>query len=372
MASFGWIAGTHYCPHLSDATTASFACILGMPWASTTPQWDPANVPRLSQETCERDLQDWLSPWAAGKLTWQLLVGDGAAWTLMGVARQMTHAVDAKFEATLRAQCQARLRAYVAGHADAMGFQTAGSNSEVLTYPIASPGIALLPVHFSDAILGTSAVISVDRALIPANAKILAVPTFHFTEGSVGPGNAVRVIDPETAEVAYDGPGRTVDGQAMKFSGCVVNAIAKDACSDFEVVSPTPIVIRSRTPDRQVYATLSRKFSPLGMWLKALSQPPADPVDAQELCKMIVRLLGGGEDELRNGAVVGSIFEMTLAPAIYADIFGEGTHKDREIKAAEMLARLNTDVSAERERARKYAMSAVWENDAKAYRLVYL
>lgn len=346
MASFGWIAGTHYCPHLSDATTASFACILGMPWASTTPQWDPANVPRLSQETCERDLQDWLSPWAAGKLTWQLLVGDGAAWTLMGVARQMTHAVDAKFEATLRAQCQARLRAYVAGHADAMGFQTAGSNSEVLTYPIASPGIALLPVHFSDAILGTSAVISVDRALIPANAKILAVPTFHFTEGSVGPGNAVRVIDPETAEVAYDGPGRTVDGQAMKFSGCVVNAIAKDACSDFEVVSPTPIVIRSRTPDRQVYATLSRKFSPLGMWLKALSQPPADPVDAQELCKMIVRLLGGGEDELRNGAVVGSIFEMTLAPAIYADIFGEGTHKDREIKAAEMLARLNTDVSA--------------------------
>lgn len=345
MRSFGWIAGIHYCPHLSDAATASFACVLGMPWASTTNQWDPANVPRLSQHTCETELADWLAPWRAGKVTWQLFAKDGANWTPVGQPRAITQVLDAATDALLRDRCEERLHAYVKGHADAMGFQPEGANSEVLSYPIVSPGIAHLPVHLSDALLGTSAVLEVDRTKIPANAVIIAVPAFHLAAGDVGPTSTVRDIDGASFEVSYNGPVRSVAGEATKFSGCVVNWLnAGDYLGGGEVFHSF-LSIRSRTPDRQVYAALSRKFSPLRVWLAALAKAPPDTMDVKDFCATVVRLLGCGEDELVGALAVSSIYELVLQPENYLALFQVGTHSDRAKRANEILGRFDAELA---------------------------
>ena len=94
MRLFGWKAGVHYCPHLSDATTAWFAGVLGMPWADD----GGGMVPPLGQAVCERDFSDWLAPWYNAPVEWVLLARDSgdptAKWTPVGTSSPVTQGLN--------------------------------------------------------------------------------------------------------------------------------------------------------------------------------------------------------------------------------------------------------------------------------------
>lgn len=337
MRVFGWKAGVDYCPHLSDAATAWFACVLGMPWV------DDGNggVPRLDQSVCETGFGDWLAPWHKAPIQWVLLARDGtnaaAQWAPVGtpVAATRGLALSRADRANLVDQCLARLHAYVRGHPDALGQEPLGDESPVFTYPIVSPGIAHLPAYLSDSALGTSAILKVDRAAMPPNAVVVAVPKFDLSDGTANP--LMDVLP--NGLIRYQGPTRTVDNQAYEFHGVVTNSLDYNK---FGHDSARPdavhrfLAVRSRTPDRQLYATLSRQFSPLRMWLWAVKSAQAPGYSGKEFCSLLVRLLGAGEDELVGADSVSSIYEMVLPRDSYQTLFSVA-HADRPAAAKKML-----------------------------------
>ena len=94
MASFGWIAGIHYSPHISNADSAAFSCLLGMPWASSTDHYDPSAVPEIPQQDCASGFGEWLTPWLSRKVEWQLMTPDANGdWATIGTAREIVPAV---------------------------------------------------------------------------------------------------------------------------------------------------------------------------------------------------------------------------------------------------------------------------------------
>ena len=340
MRTFGWKAGVDYCPHLSDATTAWFAGVLGMPWMDD----GTGGVPRLAQALCQQGFSDWLAPWHKAPVEWVLLARDSsdaaAKWAPVGSAAYATQglALNAAERANLVDQCVARLHAYVRGHMDAMGEEPMGDESPIFTYPIVSPGIAHLPAYLSDSAFGTSALLKVDRAALPPNAEVVAVPKFTLSDGAanplmdVHPGNLIR----------YQGPLRTVDNQVYSFHGVMVRALGADEVKHDSARAEAThrfLSVRSRTPDRQLYATLSRQFSPLRMWLWSVNEVAAAAVtgySGKEFCSLLVRLLGAGEDELVGADSVSSIYEMVLPREAYQVLFGVA-HADRPDGAKRML-----------------------------------
>ncbi|WP_454902878.1 hypothetical protein [Variovorax gossypii] len=341
MRLFGWKAGVHYCPHLSDATTAWFAGVLGMPWADD----GGGMVPPLGQAVCERDFSDWLAPWYNAPVEWVLLARDSsdptAKWTPVGTSSPVTQglALTAADRGNLVAQCAARLHAYVRGHTNAMGEEPMGDASPIFSYPIISPGIAHLPAYLSASALGTSALLKVDRAALPPTPDVVAVPIFALSDGAAKPS---MDVSPGTL-VPYQGPSRTVDQQVYAFHGVHVRSLA---ATDFQHDASWTnaahrfLSVRSRTPDRQLYATVSREYSPLRLWLwsvKEVATVAAPGYSGKEFCALLVRLLGAGEDELVGPVSVGSIYEIVLPREVYQALFG-ASHAERPAAARQMLA----------------------------------
>lgn len=347
---FGWKAGVEHCPHLSDDTTAWFACVLGMPWA------DDGNgkVPELAQSVCRQGFSDWLAPWHTAPVEWVLLARDktdaAAEWVDVGAAAvPVTQGL--KLSAGDRSnfvdQCEARLHAYVQGHPEALGEEPQEDAFPILTYPLVSPGIALLPAHISGSILGTSALLKVARTALPANAIVVAVPVFKLSDG-----NATPLMDfLSDRMVRYQGPSRTVEGYDYEFHGVMVQTLEDVAFAHDPAQVDAPhqfLSVRSRAPDRQLYATLSRQFSPLRMWLwsvdQLLSKNEGPGYTGIQFCSMFVRLLGAGEDELVGADAEGSIYELVLPREMYKALFGVPHAKRREA-ANKMLVRFESWLS---------------------------
>lgn len=346
MASFGWVAGVDYSPHISDNDNAAFSCLLGMPWASTNDHWDSAAVPEINQQNCETGFGEWLSPWADEKVGWQLFAQNNAGnWTSVGTERAIVPILDATKTGLLRPRARERLHRHVTGHVNAMGFMQGGSGGKSLTYPIMSPGLAQLPAPLSDSLFGTTAVLEVNRTDIKGF-LVAAVPVFKFGGQVYAPnGKAMLVPRPETDkgppryEFAYDGPKKTVDGIVYTFSGCLVQCVEAGHHEQASVTfDPAPVTVRSRVPNRQLYAEVSRRFWPLKLWLDSTNVGDGD---AAGFCQTFVRLLGCGEDELLQGVVVGSIYEFVLEHAAYTSVFPVAHQDDYKKNAAEMLDTFN-------------------------------
>lgn len=344
MASFGWIAGIHYCAHLSDSTTARFAFVLGMPWASTTAEKDPDNIPQLPQHVCESGFGDWLAPWMRAPVAWKLIAKDTA-----DVASEWVEVVGTKVDVTLTLlpsqrqnlvdRCLERLHAHVKRHPNAMSLEPLGDEDPVFSYPLVSPGIAHLPAPLSDAVLGTSVVFEVIRTNLPTNATLLPAPVFDLADGTAKPTLTVKGANPGGLFIEYTGSTRPVGNVTYAFSGVVVNhAVPDDYKHDPNRQDARHgfLIVRSRTPDRQLYATLSRQFSPLRLWLSAIESKAGAGMSASQFCAMFVRLMGGGEDQLEGPNAVGSIYELVLPDDTYRGIF-RVAHRERPPQANRLL-----------------------------------
>lgn len=337
MATFGWKAGATYSPHLSDAATASFSCVLGMPWA----QDGTGATPKLDQSICESGFADWLTPWHKAPVKWVLLAKDTtvvpAQWKEVGASKPVTQglALTAAERRTVVEQCAARLHAYVRGHTDALGEEPKGDETPIFTYPLVSPGIALLPAYLSDSVLGTSALLQVDRADLPPDAELVAAPVFDLSDGRATPKMEFQA----NGLIPYQGPSRTVGTEVFRFHGVFVQSIPAKAYEHDGARQDAPhrfLTVRSRVPDRQLYATLSRQFSPLRNWLSAARAVGAPNYSGKAFCSLLVRLLGAGEDELVGADAVSSIYEMVLPREMYQAVFG-AAHADRPAAARQML-----------------------------------
>lgn len=340
MASFGWVAGVHYSPHISDKDLAAFSCLLGMPWVSSTDHYDPSAVPEIPQQDCASGFGEWLTPWVKVKVEWQLMAPDNAGnWTTVGTPRDIVPTLDASKTERLRVRARERLDRHVLGHGNAMGFVEGGPSGKSYTYPIMSPGLSQLPAPLSDSLLGTTSVQQAKRGDIVGR-LVAAVPVFHVDGRTVAPtGRAVRLPGPAGSppqfEFAYDGPVKTVQGVDYKFSACVVESVPSDEHEvEFPPVSPAPVLVRSRVPDRQLYAEVSRRFWPMRLWLDATGVGDGQ-VDG--FCKTFVRLLGCGEDELVQKVAVGSVYEFILDPASYSSLFPARKQQDRADNANKIL-----------------------------------
>lgn len=337
MATFGWKAGAIYCPHLSDAATAWFSCVLGMPWA----QDGSGASPKLDQSTCENGFADWLTPWQKAPVKWVLLAKDTTVtpvqWKQVGASKPVTRglALTAADRRTVVERCAARLHAYVRGHTDALGEEPKGDETPIFTYPLISPGIALLPSYLSDSVLGTSALLQVDRAELPPNAELVAAPVFDLSDGRATP----KMDFQANGLIPYQGPSRTVGTETFSFHGVFVQSIPAKAYEHDSARRDAPhrfLTVRSRVPDRQLYATLSRQFSPLRNWLSAARAVGAPNYSGKAFCSLLVRLLGAGEDELVGADAVSSIYEMVLPREMYQAVFG-AAHAERPTAARQML-----------------------------------
>lgn len=348
MASYGWIAGVHYSPHISDKDSAAFSCLLGMPWASTSDHHDPAAVPVISQLDCESGFGEWLAPWVNAKIGWQLFALDALGnWTAIGAQWDVVPELDATKTELLRARARERLHRHVLGHANAMGFVQGGPMGKAYTYPIMSPGLAQLPAPLSDSLLGTTSV-QVAKRIDITDRLVAAVPVFHFDGITLAPtGKAIRITGPTDApphfEFAYDGPEKTVNGVSYKFSGCVVECVPSDEHKkEPAMVAPAPVIVRSRVPDRQLYAEVSRRFWPMKLWLDSTGVGKGE---ARGFCRTFVQLLGCGEDELVGNIAVGSAYEFVLEHGAYTSLFPVKHQQDREKNAAMILDAFNAKVA---------------------------
>lgn len=345
MASFGWLAGVHYSPHSSDATHAAFACVLGMPWATRAgiDHWseDPAHTQVLSQQHCEQGLAEWLAPWTTHQVGWQLWTGQGNAWKAIGAPLPPAKIVRGlQGGQAIRGRAARRLHALVAGHESALGFLPGGQDGEALTYPIVSAGVAQLAAPISDALLGASAVFRVARTDLPAGALIAALPVFRLADGSVlAPTGNTRDRGNGRVEFAYTAAQKTAGRVSFQFVGCVVECLRAADCTACEEVAPGGVTIRSRMPDRQLYAEVSRQFSPLRLWIEAVQRTmeAAPSGTARDFCKGLVRLLGCGEDELEGGLAVGSVYELVLGHDGFAQLFKVADHADYRTRARAIL-----------------------------------
>ena len=334
MASFGWVVGIHYSPHISDQDSAAFSCLLGMPWISTTDRYDPSAVPEISQHECASGLGVWLAPWVSQKVGWQLMtLDDSGDWKRIGTAREIVPELDASKTGLLRTRARERLDKHVLGHQNAMGFVEGGPGGSSSTYPIMSPNLSQLSAPLSDSLLGTTSVQVEKRAAIK-DRLVAAVPVFHVDGQTVAPtGKATRIgLDtPPQYEFAYDGPVMTVGKSDYKFSACVVECVGHEEHEKvLPPVEPAPVLVRSREPDRQLYAEVSRNFWPLKLWLDATDVGKGQ---AHGLCRTFVRLLGCGEDELVNKVVVGSVYEFILGHESYTAVFPVKSPRDRRENA---------------------------------------
>jgi hypothetical protein len=100
------------------------------------------------------------------------------------------------------------------------------------------------------------------------------------------------------------------------------------------------LTVRSRVPDRQLYATLSRQLSPLRNWLWATRAVGTPTYTGKDFCALLVRLLSAGEDQLEGPDSLGSIYEVVLPRQMYVSVFG-AAHGDRPAAAAKMLRVFN-------------------------------
>ena len=335
MASFGWVTGIHYSPHISDKDSAAFSCLLGMPWSSSTDHYDPSAVPEIPQQDCAIGFGEWLAPWVSKRIEWQLMTQDANGdWLSVGTRRDIVPRIDESTSGLLRARARERLDRHVLGHANAMGFVEGGPSGSSYTYPIMSPGLSQLPAPLSDSLLGTTSAQVVKRIDI-AGRLVAAVPVFDVDGHKVAPtGKAIRISlagDPPQFEFAYDGPEKTVLGVGYKFSGCVVECVESTEHEvEFPPIAPAPVLVRSRVPDRQLYAEVSRRFWPLKLWLDATDVKKGQ---AFSFCRTFVRLLGCGEDELLNEVAVGSAYEFVLDHGSYTSVFPVKKQEDRKENA---------------------------------------
>lgn len=342
MASFGWIAGIHYSPHISNADSAAFSCLLGMPWASSTDHYDPSAVPEIPQQDCASGFGEWLTPWLSRQIEWQLMTPDANGdWATIGTARKIVPELDSSNTGLLRARARERLDQHVFGHPDAMGFAEGGPSGKSYTYPIMSPGLSQLPAPISDSLLGTTAAHIARRSDI-AGQLVAAVPVFYVDGHKVAPtGKATRLGagSPPQYEFAYDGPVKTVRAVDYKFSACVVECVdfPKDV-GDLTPIPPASVLVRSRAPDRQLYAEVSRRFWPMKLWLDSTDVGKGD---ARGLCRTFVQLLGCGEDELVKMVAVGSAYEFILDHGSYTSVFPVKKQQDREENANKILLAFN-------------------------------
>lgn len=328
MRGFGWVAGVEPCDYLGDASVAAFTCVLLMPWARPTEAWtgEFGDAPSISQADCEAGFADWLAPWKAAAVRWQLWSGSGLVWSPLPNAAPLpvAPAPFAPHAVVLRERSFARLGALVADHTDAMGFMVQGERGQRLSYPVVSPGIALRPAALSEQVLGVSAVMTVPRAALAADALVVALPVFEFTDGTLVPVGLAG-IEGGSKRFSYghaDGSvaaPRTAARQAYIFNGCVVNeATTRPEKTPFP---PQPLRITGGLPPSQMRATLSRTFYPLRLWLDALDGPEAAHWSGHDFCAILARLIGGGEDEMDGGVAVGSIYELILTHDEFAAAF---------------------------------------------------
>jgi hypothetical protein len=340
MPSFGWIGGTHYSPHLSDAQDATFSCLLGMPWASVTGNWDGSPPPKLSQIECG-PLKPWLAPWADARLQWRLFEGPDANgnWNPVNAAQAVTLVPDISRTETadLVSQAVKRLDAYVFGHADALGFADGGVNGTSLTYPIVAPGLAQQPALLSDSILGTTTVLRVARTKVTGG-NLVALPLFPLPTGLLEPsGKAKQVGGSAEYEFEYAGPVIQAGGETFRFSGYVTRPVLDWSGTGQESFPGVP-ELRIRLLDRQVYAELTRWFWPLRVWM---SSPEMPGCTGAELRAGFARLAGCGQDEMDLDATVlraiGSVFEWILEHSDYVVLFPVQHASDTRRHADTML-----------------------------------
>lgn len=342
MDSFGWFAGIHYSPHISNADFAAFSCLLVMPWASSTDHYDPSAVPEIPQLDCESGFGEWLTPWLRSTIEWQLMTrDDNGDWATIGTPRRIVPKLDASRTGLLRNRAKERLDQHVSEHTSAMGFAEGGPSGKSYTYPIMSPGLSQLPAPISDSLLGTTAVRVAKRGEI-AGRLVAAVPVFCVDGQKVAPtGKAVQIGagSPPQFEFAYDGPVKSVRAVDYKFSGCIVECVVHaEHEKELPPIPPAPVLVRSRAPDRQLYAEVSRRFWPMKLWLDSTDLGKGD---ARGFCRTFVRLLGCGEDELRYASAVGSAYEFVLDHGSYISVFPVRKQQDREENAHKILLAFN-------------------------------
>lgn len=325
--SFGWLCGTHYSAHLSDAQEATFSAVLVMPWASRTAHWsqDPADVPVLKQADCEQHLGNWLAPWE-GTVSWALYALAAGRIRAIGQPRPVARAIVAADASRIAGRASLRLHAHARGNGNALSFETA-DDGRILSYPIVSGGVSQLPAALSDTVLRTSCVFKVARADLAAAENVVALPTFHSGGEVIAPADEghIAASDPSAVEFVYGGAAsRPLDGNSYSFSACVAKPVTPVEFRGTGInYPPRRVEIRNGKALRQIYATLSREFHPAKLWLAAMTTARVEMLRAPSFTRMLLEFLGGGEDELdEHGAVVGSLYELVLPQKDYRDLIG--------------------------------------------------
>ncbi|CAN7561788.1 hypothetical protein [Variovorax sp. LjRoot178] len=326
QSSFGWLCGTHYAAHLSDATTAVFSAVLVMPWASQTDRWsaDPAYVPRLTQAQCERGFGPWIAPWSQ-PIVWNLYTLLGGQITQIASSTPVADEIAAAHVPGMRERAAKRLHAHVLRSTAAMGLE-AEDDGRVLTYPIVAAGVSQVPAPISDRVLCTSAVLQVSRAAISGGVQVVALPTFTFAGAQVGPqSNGHQAAeDPRAVEFSYQGSSPVdIDGRDFVFRACVANPLPHDEFRNWSDYSPRRVEVTNGKPRRQIYAAVSRQCYPLSLWLASNNEASVRELGGAAFVQGLVGFLGSGEDELHPlGKALGSIFELVLPQTDYATVLG--------------------------------------------------
>lgn len=320
--SFGWLCGTHYAAHVSDQDNAAFAAVLVMPWASITDKWTqaPHETPALMQEECERDLGDWLAPWE-GKVTWQLYALAGDAIRLVGNARKVAPNILAADAAAIKQRASVRLHAHVKGSKHAMGFDPE-EDGRILTYPIVGGGLSQIPAPLSDGVLCSSCILEVARSELKAGESVVALPTLTAGGATIGPkpSGHQQAADPKATEFWYSGGSvRTVAGNDYTFRSCVsITVPDHEFGGSGGTYAPRRVEIRNGRATRQVYATLSREFYPLRLWVSVMNEMRVAALGLDTFRGMLAQFVGSGEDELdTNGEALGSIYQLVLPETDY-------------------------------------------------------